>query len=297
MTLNGYDLSSHNTTTQVATALASDFVILKATEGISYTWSDGPAVAAKARAAGKLVGWYHFARPEFNGPEAEARYFISTAKALPGEALILDFEPSDIQPAYPAWVTAFANAIETWTGAPCWFYTNQYQGNAMVKLASPEDRDALHAMPLWKAYYQASIGDLMGWPDWTCWQKTSTPFDTNEFNGDAAKWRALGVPEDTVADATLSQATIDAIGKAAADAVYARRFPKQTNPKDTTSLGDLIVWSEPVALGQADRIIAAVKALPVEPTAEEIAEAVVALMPDGTDPAQFLDALRARLES
>ena len=94
----------------------------------------------------------------------------------------------------------------------------------------------------------------------------------------------------------LTPEEIAAIGKAAADAVYARRFKKVTNPTDTTSLGDMLVWWEPVLLGEVDQIQAALAANP-EPTAEDIAEAVVALLPEGVDPDDFLDVLRARLES
>lgn len=159
----------------------------------------------------------------------------------------------------------------------------------------PADFALIHSLTLWKARYQSTSGTLYGWPAVTCWQWTDTPLDQDIFYGDVALWRSLGVPEDNMAD--LTPQNLADIGKAAADAVYARRFPKQTVPGDTTSLGDLIVWAEPVAVGQANRVIAAVKALPAEPTAEDIAEAVVALLPDGADPAEFLDALRARLES
>ena len=56
---------------------------------------------------------------EFNGPDAEANYFLTTTKPQPGEALVLDFEPPSILPAYPAWVTAFARAVsaQQWTQA------------------------------------------------------------------------------------------------------------------------------------------------------------------------------------
>lgn len=199
MTLNGFDIYSGTPEADVVKALASDFVIVKASEGATYVNPKHDEHVQRTRTAGKLVGHYHYARPESNGPDTEARSFLRAAKALPGDVVVLDFEPPQILPVYPAWVLGFADVVTSTTGAPCWLYTNQSQGRALMSLSTPEQRVQLALMPLWKAYYQTAVGDLMGWPTWACWQRTSTPMDADVFNGDAALWRSLGVPGDDMA--------------------------------------------------------------------------------------------------
>jgi hypothetical protein len=221
-------------------------------------------VAQQARDAGLLVGWYEYARPEFNGPEAEAQWFLANTPYQPGDVLVLDFEPPTIMPAYPAWAVAFGETVTAATGAPCWFYTNQYQGNAMVKLASPELRAKLFAMPLWKAYYQSAPGDLMGWPEIACWQwSASDGLDKNVFFGDAEKWRTLAVPEGN--DMALTDADVAKI----LDTPIVRQ--PGNDPKVTTSLRAMAAWFDHVVSSGDKTTLDAVKALP---TTEQIADAV-----------------------
>jgi hypothetical protein len=77
----------------------------------------------------------------------------------------------------------------------------------------------------------------------------------------------------------LTQPELDAIGKAAADAIYARRFPKQGSA-DTTSLGDLVVWSEPVAIREASRVV---NSLPKALSDADIARIAAAIAPTVAD--------------
>jgi len=95
--LNGVDVASYQETADLST-LPGDFIIMKATEG-GGGWKD-PSLnsnLAEARAGGKRVGFYHFARfaasPE-NTAEVEARSFIEAVKPLiqPGDVVALDVE-------------------------------------------------------------------------------------------------------------------------------------------------------------------------------------------------------------
>lgn len=220
MTLSGADLSSNNTAATVTEAVAKDFVIVKASEGLTYVWAGGQQVATTLRNTGKCVGWYHYARVA-NDPAAEAQAFVKAANAQPGEVLVLDYEPYGTQanpdgspPILPAWITAFAQTVTSLTRAPCWFYTNQSIGAAVMRAATTEQRKTLLTMPLWKAYYQPTPGDLMGWPELTCWQyDIQGGLDKNTFYGDTTTWRSLGVPGDdmalTDADKTLIASIVD----------------------------------------------------------------------------------------
>lgn len=195
--LTGYDLSSNNSESQFASALNLDFVIIKSSEGKSYTNPVHDAWVTRVRAAGRLVGHYHYAHPENNSAATEAAQFLATAKPQAGDVLVLDFEPPGIQDTYVDWIIAFADAVFAKVGVLPWLYTNNSQGTALSSLATRLQRPRLFALPLWKAYYQSSFGSAMGWNEVTCWQRTDSPIDTNVFYGDAARWRSLGVGGST----------------------------------------------------------------------------------------------------
>jgi hypothetical protein len=67
-----------------------DFVIVKATEGTTYTNPKHASQVAVARTHGLVVGHYHFARP--GSMLAQADYFLQQAAARPGEVLAFDWE-------------------------------------------------------------------------------------------------------------------------------------------------------------------------------------------------------------
>ena len=72
-----------------------DGVIMKAVEGVGFIDPKFKDNQTKTRAAGLLVGYYAFVRPDLgNTPEAEADYFLSICKPTVGEVLCLDFEVS-----------------------------------------------------------------------------------------------------------------------------------------------------------------------------------------------------------
>ena len=70
MTLKGIDTSSYQAGLPDKT-INADFIIFKATEGVGYTDQDCNPSYQEAKAAGKLLGVYHFARPDGNGAIAD----------------------------------------------------------------------------------------------------------------------------------------------------------------------------------------------------------------------------------
>lgn len=95
MALYGYDISKWQS---VGTGdSAKDFIICKATEGTGYVDQNCDKHYQRAKKKGKLLGVYHFARPDLNkgtaGAKAEAAYFVNNCKGYIGESiLVLDWE-------------------------------------------------------------------------------------------------------------------------------------------------------------------------------------------------------------
>ncbi len=92
MTVNGIDVAAYQSSDYPTSGL--DFVFVKATEGHSYTNPRHGAQVATARAAGLLVGHYHFARA--GSMSAQADYFLAHAGAKPGDVLAFDWEDTAV---------------------------------------------------------------------------------------------------------------------------------------------------------------------------------------------------------
>ncbi len=125
-TLSGIDVASYQESAALQT-IASDFYIIKATEGVG--WSD-PALAsntAEARLSGKPIGFYHFARPlatPDNTPEAEADSFLQRIKPhmQVGDMLFLDWEAEN--QSRTDWALSWLMRVQEATGALPPIYLN-----------------------------------------------------------------------------------------------------------------------------------------------------------------------------
>lgn len=90
MPLNGIDVSDWQRGLDLA-KVSCDFVICKATEGISFVASTCDPFIQKAIALGKLWGFYHFM--DGNDPVAQADYFYKNCKNYFGHGIpVLDYE-------------------------------------------------------------------------------------------------------------------------------------------------------------------------------------------------------------
>ena len=75
--LKGIDISHHQRNINLS-AIDTDFVIIKATEGNGYTDECCDKFYQEAKRLGKKLGVYHFARPDLeNSAVAEADWFVS----------------------------------------------------------------------------------------------------------------------------------------------------------------------------------------------------------------------------
>lgn len=93
MSMNGIDVSGWQEGIDLS-IVPADFVIIKATQGITYVNPDCDRAYQQAKAAGRLLGVYHY----FSGgnPTKEAEYFVNNIKGYISDAiLILDWEGNE----------------------------------------------------------------------------------------------------------------------------------------------------------------------------------------------------------
>ena len=92
--MNGIDISESQKYINLS-LIKCDFVIVKATEGKTYTDPCFFQHINNAKKLGKLLGFYHYARPENNRPEEEVQNFLNAIGSYLGEGIpFLDWESS-----------------------------------------------------------------------------------------------------------------------------------------------------------------------------------------------------------
>lgn len=120
MTLKGCDISGY----QATTPAGYDFYIIKASEGAQGNWKMCGAHTNKVKGWGKLLGYYHYARPDLgNTPAKEADAFIATVGNNIGKAVLaLDLECKNWQ-NYVAWAKEWLEYVHNKTGVWALFYS------------------------------------------------------------------------------------------------------------------------------------------------------------------------------
>lgn len=189
------DVSSHQGNI-VAGGLDCDAVICKATEGTGYVNPFCDEQYQSAKAAGKLLGVYHYASG--GNPEAEAEFFINNVQGYLHEAiLVLDWESGD-NAAWgdSSWVARFCAHIVALTGINPMIYVQRSAasqctglGDYGIWLAEYPD----YAARGWDGYYPPNYSG-----DYAMHQFTSSgniagyagPLDLSLFFGDETAWRA-----------------------------------------------------------------------------------------------------------
>ncbi len=205
VTLKGIDISGHQPGISIMN-LDTDFVIIKASEGVDWEDPQLKNHIANARAANKLVGFYHFARPLAtvqNTAKAEADSFIKIIKPhlKDGDVLVLDWEAEN--QSNTIWAEAWLDQVKAETGASPLIYMNLSTANAYnwTRVSG--------SYKLWLAQYLSTAkqgwgpssthGNAINW-DVVMWQYTSAgnisgwsgDLDLNVFYGNETKWKALG---------------------------------------------------------------------------------------------------------
>jgi GH25 family lysozyme M1 (1,4-beta-N-acetylmuramidase) len=213
--VGGIDISSHDHRrftvhwpTEVAAG--SEFVYVKATEGTTYVNPNFAADYTAARAAGRYVGAYVYARPDRGDPVAQADHFLRNARFTRDARTLVPFVdlewPYDgvrtgacyslSPPQLRAWIRAFIGRIEAAVGRKPMIYTNTYWWNPCT------GSDASYGTyPLDIANYTGRDPKLpAGWSAFALWQyQPGNPdqrhsHDRDVVNGGPAGLRALAWP-------------------------------------------------------------------------------------------------------
>ena len=200
MALYGYDMSKW----QNNVVSDKDFIIVKATEGTGYVDPTCDAKYQMNKKAGKLLGVYHFARPDLqkgtDGARREAQYFVNNIKGYIGEAiLVLDWE----QPGTTGqvdWAKAWLDEVYRLTTVRPLIYMSAsvVNGNNWSSVANAN-------YGLWIAGYPSTYNvpnppvptpkampyKTGAWSFWAIWQYSSAcgKLDHDIANMDATAWR------------------------------------------------------------------------------------------------------------
>lgn len=158
-----------------------DFCIVKATEGIGYVDPVFLDYAVQLTEMNKLMGFYHYARPDFHFKmEEEAKFFINTLSKydLIGKGiLVLDWElsPFDNETMVKAWL----EQVVDMTGIVPFIYGSR------SKLTKWKDWSIMKDYPIWMAAWPNKNNYKSGEPsglkeashspiNWKIWQYSAT---------------------------------------------------------------------------------------------------------------------------
>lgn len=211
-TLDGFDISHWQGNIDVA-AVPGDFVIIKATEGIDYRYDAMAEKADAALAAGKLIGFYHFASTGSTA-EQQAGYFVDYVKSYVGKALLfLDWEDrssSKITDEGPSWAKTWLDTVYQLTGVRPLIYMSKYKTTQYDYSSVAQD------YKLWLARYASKdnaygynenpdLGDgyFGAWEKPTLYQYSSTTYlsgysgnlDVDKFYGTREDWEAMAASD------------------------------------------------------------------------------------------------------
>jgi hypothetical protein len=243
MTIKGIDVSSYQPERYSTKGL--DFVIIKITEGTSYTNPKWVAQRKTARDAGLVTGFYHFVRP--GSMKKQADYFLSKIKLTPGDFLVLDWEDPGVS----------SDAKDEWLR----YVQKQARGHKVLLYCNRDywlnrDTSSFAADGLWVAQYNGKPGKPSIEAPWLIHQYTSTPLDTNVARWpDRAAMRAWATGKQQQEDDEMKLSDDVPIAKWVADA-----FPKQKGLQDRkisvqTALGSGYGYAH-IAADNSTRILA-----------------------------------------
>ena len=164
-----------------------DFVIMKASEGISYkdpyldTYYDMLHGSRDGRPdPDALYGFYHYARPENNLPVREAQHFLDLVGHHAGHAIYaLDVEGNALGiDNLDTWCAKWCSYILRDTGVLPMIYTSESQLYRFKKCAAI-------GCGLWVAKWSSGkkFPKVKPWPFFALWQYQASALDYDFFNG------------------------------------------------------------------------------------------------------------------
>ena len=218
MALYGYDVSSWQS---VGTGdSAQNFLIPKATEGVGYVDKSCDKHYQRAKQQGKLLGFYHFARPDLNqgtdGAKREANFFYTNCKNYFKEGIpVLDWEQPGTT-GQVSWAKAWLDEVYRLSGVRPLIYMSAsvVNGNNWSSISG--------YYGLWIAGYPnkynvknpptPTVKDMPykigSWKFWAIWQYSSSAgtLDRDIANMDATGWKKYANPAYQAPTPTTTQA-------------------------------------------------------------------------------------------
>lgn len=196
--LRGVDVSHWEPEVDWVKAKASgiEFMFAKATEGIYYHDPMFVKHVKAAKAAGVLVGAYHF----FHHSNAARAQFLTYAETVDSLGFKLDLPP------VLDWEQQGGPKSQIFTAHEWLTLAEAHYGRKPMIYTGPSFMAALQvspdfaAYPLWVAHYQTKAPRVPApWKQWTIWQDSETGtvpgvtshVDTNWYNGTLDSLRAL----------------------------------------------------------------------------------------------------------
>lgn len=183
-------------------AVTAPIVIIKGTEGVNYTDPRCLVLCAGARAAGKLLGLYHYLRIRHGRPQdarQQAREFAALYRRVGATFAELDVERGENEDATPAEAQeAVREFVSEWKAIledPLLVYGSPGELNSFEIWAVPE----LASLPLSMAGYSLiAPTPPRPWSAWVLWQYTGSgsapgvygPCDRYRFRGSLAGFRS-----------------------------------------------------------------------------------------------------------
>lgn len=178
--IKGIDISGYQSTTYGLSldGAVFDFVVVKATEGVSYVNPKHDAQVKRARDNGRVVGHYHFVRD--GSMRAQVDYFLRHAKAQADEFLALDWEDPSVSGAEK---DEFLRYLKSKAGSrKVILYCN-------VDYWKNRDTTSYDADGLWIAQYNNRPAAPSIEAPWLIHQYTSTPKPGVSLDVNIAKWK------------------------------------------------------------------------------------------------------------
>jgi GH25 family lysozyme M1 (1,4-beta-N-acetylmuramidase) len=202
--MNGIDISEHQRNINLS-LVQCDFVIVKATEGKTYTDPQFLKHIESARNLGKLLGFYHFARPENNTPHEEVLNFLASVTPYLGEGIpFLDWESNGKNNT--SWAKEWLDEFYQLTGIRPIIYmsesvTKTYDWSKVAPeyklwVAKYRDYEIDYNYDMTRAGNPPKVGY---WSSYVMWQWTSSGridgypnnLDCNQFYGTREDWIKL----------------------------------------------------------------------------------------------------------
>ena len=183
--LNGIDVSHHNKYQyQHGTVdfTKHDFVIVKATEGVNFEDPMYDTYMEDILNLQKPYGIYHYARPENNKAEAEAKHFCEVIGDDGKDAiLVLDWEQKALQYNI-SWALEWLQYVEKVYNKKPLIYCSSWYTKKLTSILE-------NGNGLWVAHYtKAKKPTIHTYPFYTLWQYSDDPYDKDVFNGTLEQW-------------------------------------------------------------------------------------------------------------